>query len=380
MNFGTLLFLILSPLASCQKPKILALHGGGGTGEGFSQQINDIVSAMPEYEFVFGDGAYGNSNSRLWIPDPPGGKDEPTTDPGFSDDSINALDELRESEGPFAGIIGYSQGAAYVSVYLSRVPVNTFQFAASFCGYPTLTHQGILGVVNEQKPFGDIPMLIWMGGRDRIISNDLSSEQIEFYTNPTVIVSQFAGHIVPGNSDQTFDQVISFLKQNSNSPSQIPGTSSPTLSLTPTLQPVTPAPTTTQSPSDIPVDGVYISKVSENLKWTGKKWTGILGLVIKLNDVKVRGVTVLAEYSLGNKTKQKKCTSKKNGLCKLKLPKISYKVESIDVSLVEITSNEASYEESLNVENEDGCPVFSENCPSLPVYQPDYEGKGDAGK
>ena len=37
-----------------------------------------------------------------------------TTDPDFDAESLAALDRIVEEQGPFAGILGYSQGAAYV--------------------------------------------------------------------------------------------------------------------------------------------------------------------------------------------------------------------------------------------------------------------------
>jgi pimeloyl-ACP methyl ester carboxylesterase len=120
-------------LSSGQKPKILCLHGGGGTALSMESTMRDIEDALPEYEFVFADAAYGDGDSRLWIRDPPGGKGQPTTDPGFADASIQALDAVVDAEGPFFGILGYSQGAAFVPVYLSRVPVGTFQVGEILC-------------------------------------------------------------------------------------------------------------------------------------------------------------------------------------------------------------------------------------------------------
>ena len=49
---------------------------------------------------------------------PPGGKNEPTTDSNWATDSIEYLDELVSEHGPFFGILGYSQGAAFYT----RVP------------------------------------------------------------------------------------------------------------------------------------------------------------------------------------------------------------------------------------------------------------------
>ena len=264
-----------------QRPKILCLHGGGGTGAGFSGEVRDLENALPQYEFVYADGGYrvGNSGNRLWISDPPGGKGQPTTDPAFSDESIAALDALRESEGPFAGILGYSQGAAYVPVYLSRVPENTFDFAVMFCGYPTETHQGILEVVEEQSPFGGVSSLIWIGEQDSVIPPSLSRGLIDFFDSPTVISSPQGGHFVPWSSEPTFPSVVSFIASNGDGGDPVPTPSlAPNSVPSPTLAPVA-------KPSGKPIgdkptpddddcfdkDLAFKGKKKFNCAWVGKK-------------------------------------------------------------------------------------------------------------
>merc|ERR1711862_729592 len=98
----------------------------------------------------------------LWIPDPVS-KDNPTITPTIADASLENLNRIVAEQGPFAGILGYSQGAAFVPVYLASVPVGTFDFAMIFSGYLTETHLGLLDLVTERSPFGDIRSLIWIG-------------------------------------------------------------------------------------------------------------------------------------------------------------------------------------------------------------------------
>lgn len=194
------------------RPKILCLHGGGMTGASFRSGIRDLEAALPDFQLVFADGAYdGGGGTRLWIRDPPGGKSSATTDPSWADASIQALENIRTNSGPFVGILGYSQGAAFVPVYLSRLPTGTFQVALMFCGYITSTHVGLVNTVNQQSPFGDIPALVWMGANDFIISNALTRAMAAKFTNPNIIASPSGGHAVPGNSDPTFNTVVSFI-------------------------------------------------------------------------------------------------------------------------------------------------------------------------
>lgn len=218
-GFHTLTFLIFATsisllLESGHAIKILCLHGGGGTGSGFRNQVASLRRSFSNIEFVFPDGGFSadSGSSYLWVPDPPGGKGQPTTDPDISAASMATLDNIVQRQGPFFGIMGYSQGSMFVSAYLSHAPVGTFQMALMFAGYNPLTHLGLLDSINSASPFGAIPALVWMGGQDSIIPNEMTNEQAALYTNPTVIRNPGGGHVVPDSQDPTFDEVVQFIR------------------------------------------------------------------------------------------------------------------------------------------------------------------------
>eukprot|EP00493_Phyllostaurus_siculus_P023306 UN23642 len=79
-----------------------------------------------------------------------------------------------------------------------------------FCGYLTTTHQGLLGLVQNASPFGDIPALAWMGANDMVISNGMSRGQADVFTNPTVVVDPEAGHFPPLAESPTYNEVLAF--------------------------------------------------------------------------------------------------------------------------------------------------------------------------
>merc|ERR1719248_48442 len=81
-----------------------------------------------------------------------------------------------------------------------------------FCGYLTETHLGLLDQVETESPFGDISSLIWIGEQDTVIPPSMSRDLVPKFTSPTVVSSRFGGHIVPGPSDSTFDQVLAFVR------------------------------------------------------------------------------------------------------------------------------------------------------------------------
>ena len=136
------------------RPKILCLHGGGGNAEGFEMQANSLIQAAPGLDFVF---VSAPNSGGVWIPDPPssGGAKGTSTDANWDSDSTALVDGVVREQGPFYGILGYSQGAAYAISYLSHAPAGTFQLAALFCGYLPSTHLGIMARINDRtRPGG----------------------------------------------------------------------------------------------------------------------------------------------------------------------------------------------------------------------------------
>ena len=151
---------------------IQALHGGGEIGDTMESATIDLRTALGnEFEFVFPTAPYGDDpSSRIWVPDPPS-KNEPTTSPDVANLSLALLDNEVATNGPFWGIMGYSQGSAFATVYTAYAPSGTFNATILFCGYLTETLLGLLGFVNDATPFGDIPALVWMGTADDTITN-----------------------------------------------------------------------------------------------------------------------------------------------------------------------------------------------------------------
>jgi len=62
------------------RPKILCLHGGGSSAEGFRMQANSLTQALPGLDFVF---LSAPNTGGVWMPDPPssGGSKGSSTDP-----------------------------------------------------------------------------------------------------------------------------------------------------------------------------------------------------------------------------------------------------------------------------------------------------------
>ena len=123
------------------KKKVLVLHGGGESADSIESQTNDLLSSLgSDYEFVYGFIATASTPEIWW--DDPESKGQPTTDRDHAKTMVDKLNAIVSNEGPFDGIMGYSQGAAAVPVYLSQVKTGTFKWAVMFCGYLPTTHNG----------------------------------------------------------------------------------------------------------------------------------------------------------------------------------------------------------------------------------------------
>ena len=169
---GSLLLVALAALIDVASPlKILCLHGGGGDGPSFQSDPGMVAlesSLGSTFEFVYASGPYAGG---LWIMDPPGGKNQPTTDPNWASQSVAVLDNLVATQGPFHGLLGYSQGTAMALTYLASAPTSTFEVVMLFCGYIPTTHTGLTNSISAASPFGGINALVWMGANDFIITN-----------------------------------------------------------------------------------------------------------------------------------------------------------------------------------------------------------------
>ena len=246
------LSLLQSPDIS--KPKILCLHGGGQSKNEFevSKSMEDLEIALQDYyEFVY---AQTPESGNVWIRDPPGGKDNPTTDINWAQNSVQYLDAFTVENGPFHAILGYSQGAAMTLVYLSQSNANSIQFVAFFNGYIPTSHSGLTSKINSEKPFNDILSIHFTSTLDPF--QPLSYSAMELFTSPTIFVSDISGHSMPLQSDTVFEGLIntfiiysSFFQSSDLSPSPLP---SPPPSPSPSPLPSHSSPLPSPSPPPLP--------------------------------------------------------------------------------------------------------------------------------
>ena len=187
--------------------KILCLHGGGGNANDFKLQtgMQDLINSLPDYEFVFIDSPL---NYGVWWEDPVS-KEEPTTSTSHADISLNYIDTYITNNGPFYGLLGYSQGAAMASVLLAYKPSISFEKVLLFNGYLPTTHLGLISTINNNSPYST-KTLIFLGEKD-IYFYELGLDIKSIYNNYTEIISTTTGHHLPYSTDNTFIDVKNFI-------------------------------------------------------------------------------------------------------------------------------------------------------------------------
>ncbi|PYI01234.1 hypothetical protein BO78DRAFT_20569 [Aspergillus sclerotiicarbonarius CBS 121057] len=105
--------------------RFLCLHGSGSSAQIFDTQLSVLQRALgPRYEFVFLQGEFP-SEPGLGVEGMYPGPyyslfDIPTK--GRLVDAFALIDEYWESDGPFDGLIGFSQGGSAVASYLLQPP------------------------------------------------------------------------------------------------------------------------------------------------------------------------------------------------------------------------------------------------------------------
>jgi dienelactone hydrolase len=175
-------------------------------------EILQDVTGAGNYELFFPNAP---ETGGLWVQDPPSdaqGNKGTTTDTNWASTSVTYLNNYIATNGPFAGILGYSQGSMFATYYLSVAPAGTFEFAVLFCGYLPDTHIGLLNIINSNPPT-TVPALVFMGANDAVITNAMTQAQAAIFptTQLTMKTSQTAGHVVPDRSDATYNDVVQFM-------------------------------------------------------------------------------------------------------------------------------------------------------------------------
>lgn len=116
------------------------------------------------------------------------------------DQSVTAVRDTVKTQGPFDGILGFSQGAAFVAMLCSLQEQNlepdfNFRFAVLVAGFRS--------ACSEHERFYkctlQIPSLHVFGQEDRVIPDHMSKDLLPVFNDPKTLTHP-GGHFVPAAS------------------------------------------------------------------------------------------------------------------------------------------------------------------------------------
>ncbi|RNA06298.1 ovarian cancer-associated protein 2 -like [Brachionus plicatilis] len=135
-------------------------------------------------------------------------------DQGF-EQSLEHLDKVFESQGPFDGILAFSQGACIGSILCQISKINEtsehkfknikFKFAILVAGFKSRQSQH--DSYYEKKI--QVPTLHIMGESDRVIPKEMSISLLDYFFEPKIF-EHSGGHFVPTNAEAK-NSIIQFL-------------------------------------------------------------------------------------------------------------------------------------------------------------------------
>ncbi|XP_043910308.1 esterase OVCA2 isoform X2 [Protopterus annectens] len=115
--------------------------------------------------------------------------------------SLETIAKAMTEQGPFHGILGFSQGAALVAIVCALKQQGDlrfqFDFAMLFAGFKSLSSCHSL---YYEKPIS-VPTLLVFGETDRVIPAAMSEELVPHFVDPVVLRHQL-GHFVPTGAAQ----------------------------------------------------------------------------------------------------------------------------------------------------------------------------------
>ncbi|CAD5216066.1 unnamed protein product [Bursaphelenchus okinawaensis] len=190
-----------------RKLKVLCLHGHHQNAARFREKTGGFRKALQSHaEFTFVD-----SPIQEGLEPPDGSSEETqtwfTTSPGKTywraeitgiydgsfEKSVSFLDSYIKENGPFDGLLTFSQGAAFAHAILSQKKWD-FKFIVYCCGF--IAYNASTSI-NKDTITG-LRTFHCINKDDKVIPNDLSEELATVFDSPKSVVKHYeCGHCIP---------------------------------------------------------------------------------------------------------------------------------------------------------------------------------------
>lgn len=206
-------------------PKILFLHGFTQSGSLFAKKASGLRKQLKKagFETVFLDAPVKLQPSDLLHPISEDSQQEEMlawwshneSNPKFYklDDAIDAVKTCVAKDGPFVGLVGFSQGSGLVGVLASRWKElidaeHPLKFAVLYSGFKLVPEE-------YQKFYSapiDVPSLHIFGSLDSVVAEERSEALADSFVNANILRHP-GGHYVPNTKSQVA-QVVAFIAHN----------------------------------------------------------------------------------------------------------------------------------------------------------------------
>ncbi|XP_037508007.1 esterase OVCA2 [Rhipicephalus sanguineus] len=203
-------------MADVAKLRVLCLHGYRQDAAAFKSKLGGFrKSTKSLLDLVFIDAPHPIENGVYGEVDNEGGgrawwfssektfssKEYTDTCRGF-EESVKAIEEAFKEQGPFDGILGFSQGAAMTAMILSLQSLKriecSFKFGVLVAGFRS--RSSAHDYLFAQEGAIDVPTLHVVGETDNIIPKAQATEILPFFVSPSVLYHP-GGHFLPTSSE-----------------------------------------------------------------------------------------------------------------------------------------------------------------------------------
>lgn len=198
-------------------PKILCLHGYRQNDKLFREKLGafrksvsklaDLVFINAPHELIDEDdgqiqrGWWFSQSHKYFKAD-----DVSDCDMGL-EESFDVVLSTIKSQGPFDGVMGFSQGAALATMLCLKHPAH-FKFCMLFAAFRSRCSKHQPWYDGSLKV--DMPTLYVMGDDDKVIPKSMSEEIMPLFNNATVVAHP-GGHFVPASGEVKL-KYMQFLK------------------------------------------------------------------------------------------------------------------------------------------------------------------------
>uniref|UniRef100_A0A1I7TX58 FSH1 domain-containing protein n=1 Tax=Caenorhabditis tropicalis TaxID=1561998 RepID=A0A1I7TX58_9PELO len=206
------------------KLRILCLHGYRQCDQSFRQKTGStrkLVKSLADFEFVNGVHSvavdeHSDSSRAWWFSNSEAmsfsSREQTDVSLGF-EESVNAVVKYIEENGPFDGLMGFSQGASMVHLLIAKaqlgeISLPDIRFAIFFSGFLSLSSQHNSFTSLRIK---DFPSLHVFGDADEIVARPKSEKLSDQFEVEPVRIVHDGGHLVPAMSKYK-ETIVGFLK------------------------------------------------------------------------------------------------------------------------------------------------------------------------